>query len=495
MLASLRQLPRRLLHGGAAGDAGAAGGRHIASNVVVQLIARGISMPISIVTVSLAARTLDPEGFGVWTAVGAFVGIFAVLTDLGFTTVAMQKMAADPKRESAWLGALAGARMALSLVALAVCAIAIPLFLDGDDQAHLAAWIMSLTILATGANALMAVFNSRLRAGLALSFSVLQSFIWLGVCIVFFTVGADVVDFAIAYVAMLCVIAALQIRATRRNAHIAWREGRALWGEMFKIALPLGIASVLISVYYQIDAVLLFQLADAEEAGIYGAAYRFLAPLLFIPAAVMSSFFPVLSAVYASDPDRVRRLVQIAADYMAVISLPVLAVTVALSDQIIDLLYGPAFADSAAVLPILMLAFVSICYGTLAGFLAPLLNLHWRLALYSGLGAAANIGLNVLLIPRYGALGSAWSTVATEVLTMTLMLGTALVALKLRIRPWRMLATLAVAAVMTATMLALSPLGLVPAGLVGGLVYVGGVLVARIVKLSELNTLRRARET
>ena len=42
----------------------------------------------------------------------------------------------------------------------------------------------------------------------------------------------------------------------------------------------------------------------------YGAAYRFLSPLLFLPAAVMSSFFPVLSAVHEHDPDRVRRLVQ-----------------------------------------------------------------------------------------------------------------------------------------------------------------------------------------
>lgn len=481
------------MHGGAAGDAGEAGGSHIASNVVVQLFARGISMPISIVTVSLAARTLDPDGFGVWTAVGAYVGIFAVLTDLGFTTVAMQKMAAEPERESEWLGALAGARALLSIVAVVICAATIPIFIDDTDQSHLAAWILTLTIFSTGSNALMAVFNSRLRAGLALSFSVLQSFLWLGVCVVFYLVGADVVDFAIAYVAMLVVIAALQIRATRRHAHIALRAGRALWGEMTRVAVPLGIASVLIAVYYQIDAVLLLEMAGAEEAGIYGGAYRFLAPLLFVPAAVMSSFFPVLSAVHERDPARVRRLVQIAADYMAVISLPILAVTIALSDQIVDLLYGPEFAESAAVLPILMIAFVSICYGTLAGFLAPLLNLHWRLALYSAIGAAANVALNVVLIPHYGAVGSAWATVVTEILTMALMLGTALVALRLPIFPWRILRTVLVGAAMTGAMIAAAPLGLIPAGLIGALIYAGGVLGLRIVTPDELRSLRNER--
>lgn len=487
----LRTLPRRFLHGGSAGDAGKAGGRHIATNIGTQLALRLISMPISIVTVSLAARTLDPDGFGVWTAVGAFIGIFGVLTDLGLTTVAMQKMAAEPEREAEWLGAMAGLRLALSFVAAALCAITVPLFLDGEDQAHLAAWILTLTIFSTGANALMAVFNSRLRAGLALSFGVVQSVLWLIVCVVFYVLGANVVDFALAYVGVLTVIAALQIQATRRFAHIAWRAGRELWRPLMRLAVPIGISGIAVSIYYQIDAVLLLQLADAEETGIYGAAYRFLTPLMFLPAAVMSSFFPVLSAVYARDPERVRRLVQRAAELMAVISLPILAVTIALSDQIIDLLYGAEFAGAADVLPVLMIAFVSICFGTLAGFLAPLLNLHWRLALYSGVGAVANVALNLVLIPKYGALGSAWATVATEGLTMTLMFVTALLALRLTITSWRMLATVLVAAAMTGAMVLTAPLGLIPAGLIGTLLYAGGLLGLRVVQVDELRKLRR----
>jgi O-antigen/teichoic acid export membrane protein len=487
MPARLRTLPRRFLHGGSAGDAGEAGGRTIASNIGTQLIMRLISMPISVVTVSLAARTLDPDGFGVWTAVGAYVGIFAVLTDLGMTTVAMQRMAAEPERESEWLGALAGMRLLLAFGAAALCAALVPLFLD---TGHAAAWILTGTIFSSGGSALMAVFNTRLRAGLALSFSVLQSFMWLGVTIAFYLLGASVVAFAIAYMLVLVVICTLQLQATRRYAHIAWRAGRALWKPLMRVAVPLGIASILITIYYQIDAVLLLQLSSSREAGIYGAAYRFLAPLLFLPAAVMSSFFPVLSAVHEHDPDRVRRLVQRAAELMTVISLPILAVTIALSDQIVHALYGDQFARTAEVLPVLMIAFVSICFGSLAGFLAPLLNLHWRLALYSGIGALANVGLNVWLIPQYGALGSAWVTVVTEVLTMTLMLGTALLTLRLRVQPWRLLGTLAVAVAMTGAMELLSPLGFVAAAILGGLLYVAGLFALRVVRVDELRALR-----
>jgi O-antigen/teichoic acid export membrane protein len=142
-----------------------------------------------------------------------------------------------------------------------------------------------------------------------------------------------------------------------------------------------------------------------------------------------------------------------------------------------------------------MLAFVTICYGSLAGFLAPLLGLQWRFALYTTIGAAANVGLNVALIPRYGAYGSAWVTVATETLTMTLMLATSLRKLRLRLRIGRILRTLLLAAGMTGVMALTAFLGLIPAGLIGVLVYVGGLFALRIVNRDELRMLRHPGET
>lgn len=493
MLTRAMALPRRLLAGGAAGDAGDAGGRHIISNVAVQFLARGLTMAMSVVTVSLTARTLDPAGYGVWNGVSSYVGLFAVLTDLGLTTAAMQRMAAEPERESEWLGALASARIALSAAAMVICIVSIPLLLTDAGSSHAVAVILTTTILSSGATTLMAVFQSRLRSGLVLSFTVLQGILWLGAVLALAASHASVVAFAIAYAALAAFIALLQVHTTRRLAHIAWRAGRSLWRPLLRVAIPLGIASIFITVYYQVDSVLLLQISGQHEAGIYGAAYNFLGPLGFLPAAVMSSFFPVLSAVHPSDPLRVRRLVQICADLMGAISLPILAGTIALSSEIVHLLYGASYEHTAGLLPILMVAFVSICFGSLAGFLAPIVGRQWRLALYSGVGAAANVALNLALIPSYGAYGSAWATVATELLTMVLMLGTSLHALKLRLSPWRLLRTLALAATMTGVMVLARPLGLVPAAIAGAVFYGVGVFAARIVDLDRLRALRAER--
>ncbi len=483
------RLPRRILHGGAAGDAGSAGATLMASNVVIQVGARFATYAIGIVTVALTARTLKTAGYGVWSGVGSYTGLFGVLTDLGFSTVATRHMAAEPEREAEWVGALVWVRIAVSATVAGACAISIPFLLRSTGHSHTVAYIMTAQMLANCAASLLAVFQSRLRAGIGLSFTVLQYFIWLGAVLTLHLTGASVVAFALANTLLLFFIAALQIAVSRRAVHIAWRAGLRLWRQLLRQAIPLGVATVMITVYYQIDSVLLLQIAGARETGLYGSAYQFLSPLMFLPAAVMGSFFPVLSAIQASDPARMRRLVQVCMDVMAAIGLPILAGTLALSGPIIHLMYGPEFARADGLLVIIMVAFVLICFGTMAGSLSVLLGLQWRFAIYTTIGAIANVVLNLVLIPPYGAWGSAWATVATEAITMVLMLSTCLRTMRLRPKAARIVRTVALAAAMTGVMVLARPLGFIPAGTIGLLCYAGGLLALRIINRDELRML------
>jgi len=492
MLAAAKEFTRGMFGRGAAGDAGAAKGRQIASNILAQFGARAILMAMGVVTVSLLARALGPTFYGVWNGTSSYVGLFAVVTDLGFTIAATQRMAAEPEREPEWLGALVLVRLGTSAVVTVVCAASIPLLLGSGHHAHVVALIFTLSALWGSTTAVLVVFQTRLRGGLVLSFTVLQGALWLAAVAVLSASNASIVAFAIANTAVIALVSAIAVVFTGRHANIAWRAGRALCGQLVRKAIPLGLAAVLITIYFQVDSVLLLGIAGAREAGIYGAAYGFLGPLMFLPAAIMSSFFPVLSAVLERDPERGHRLVQVCAELMGAVGLPVLAGGIVLSGPLVHLIFGPHFAQAAGLLPILTLAFVAMCFSTMAGFMAPLLGLQWRQAAYCGIGAAANVALNLILIPSYGAHGSAWATVATEFLTMLLMLIAALRALKMTLVPWRLLRTVALAAAMAGVMYLTRPLGLVPAGLAGVLFYTAGLLVLGIVRPAQLRALGAA---
>lgn len=486
--------PRRRFRGGQAGDAGRAGGRRIAGNAALQLAARVLQVASGLITLPLLARAMGADGFGVYTAGLAYVGLWTSFTEFGLTNAATIKMAADPEHEGAWLGALSSLRTVFALALTVVCVAGIPLFLAGDRDTDVrwVALVFSSLILINGAGAVMAVFMARLRAEVTVALQLLQTTLWLGIVAVLATTGAGPLTVAICWVSLLAVIAVLQVAAARRLASLAWAGTRARWKPLLALALPIGVAGALGSIYYRIDAVLVFHLADAREAGVYGAAYRFLDPLTYFPAAIITAFMPVLAATVGQDRARTRELVQRAAELMVVLGLPAVVTTVVLSGQIVDLLFGDEYARTADVLPVLMVGFLAICLGTLGGYLAPIVGLRWRLAGIAGTCVVVNVVMNVLLIPRHGAVGAAWATAATEALSMVLLLGSSLAALRFRPALGGLARTAFAGGVMLGALLLLEPLGLVVALLGGGLVYAGALLGTGAVARDDLAALRRS---
>ena len=128
----------------------------------------------------------------------------------------------------------------------------------------------------------------------------------------------------------------------RRLATIRIRGSRPLWGELARFALPVGIALTLTFAYGRIDQILVFQIAGTDAAGIYGAMYRILNTLTFLPTAVFTTLFPVLSS---AEPDRMRRLLQLAMEYLAMVSLPIFAFVLVAAEPVIRLLFGPEFVQ------------------------------------------------------------------------------------------------------------------------------------------------------
>jgi PST family polysaccharide transporter len=94
--------------------------------------------------------------------------------------------------------------------------------------------------------------------------------------------------------------------------------------------------------------------------------------------------------------------------------IPLSALVAVLAPFIVSLLYGPAYAASSPMLSVHVFASVPIALGVaqsvwIVNEQRNMIALHRTL-----LGVACNVGLNLLLIPRYGGLGAAVATVAAQ---------------------------------------------------------------------------------
>lgn len=187
-----------------------------------------------------------------------------------------------------------------------------------------------------------------------------------------------------------------------RRGPVARSSGRAA----LAVGLPLGTA------YWRIDVWFVGVLGSAREVALYGAAYRLLDGLL-LPASASSSFIP--GEVASTDPRegwaRMKRLLLFG---LALTTVPAVVV-IASAGAMLKVLFGTEYVPAEHALIVLMIAAVPsvlVIGATQAlGVLRPA-------ALPALMGGAlfCNIGLNLWLIPDYGAAGAAWATLVCQVL-------------------------------------------------------------------------------
>ena len=86
----------------------------------------------------------------------------------------------------------------------------------------------------------------------------------------------------------------------------------------------------------------------------------------------------------------------------------------AFSQELIGIAFGPSYHDSARLLGVLAWALLFILPNAVLTQAAIALNRDRAYAVMATTAAIFNVGLNIWLIPRHGALGASWVTVATE---------------------------------------------------------------------------------
>ena len=169
-------------------------------------------------------------------------------------------------------------------------------------------------------------------------------------------------------------------------------------------------------------AVLLTELSDRflvkfyvglEGAGIYGVAYKFGLPVLLVVRALRLAWAPAVLAV--PDPQEARALCARVTTYFAVVAAFLVLCIAIFAREMILLVTGanaPTYLAGQGVVPLVALAY--LCNG-LYVLLTAGVYAEGRARVLPGIvgaGAAVNIVLNVLLLPRIGFMAAAWNTLA-----------------------------------------------------------------------------------
>jgi O-antigen/teichoic acid export membrane protein len=218
----------------------------------------------------------------------------------------------------------------------------------------------------------------------------------------------------------------------RRNERMAWERGRPsarptpvgrLTMEFWKFASPRSLMGFFSTIVTWIDTILLSSLKATTDAGVYTAATRLIFPANMALTAIIAVIQPQLARFLAKKETRgdARTVYHTATSWLVAASWPFLLVLLVFAPLFLSM-FGQHFVIGASVTMLLAAgSLLNMAIGPIGAVLLMGGHSLWGLFI-SVFSLALNVTLNLILIPKYGMVGSAiaWdaSIVVNNVLPM-----------------------------------------------------------------------------
>jgi O-antigen/teichoic acid export membrane protein len=389
-------------------------GSRAVRNALFILVARSVSRVVSLVVVVRLANALGADGYGRYTTLIAFSALVSVFADLGFNPLYTREAARNPKELGDYLGTLLVLKVALAAVAFAILALALffgaglgSLILPGAALLAMTAYanLLRNTFYAVG----RAEFDAIAIVG---EIAIQAVLIFYGAHIhasVSFYIWAYAASFAFTTIYSLVVINVFRMGRIHLGLDLK------LVRRWLPLALPFAFTFFLTNLYFRADVPILQHFRPFAEVGWYQFAYKPFEALQFIPLAIQVVVYPVLGVYFIGDATRLRLAYERFFKALVLLGWPFTVGTFVLVHPI-NRLFSPSGAFSQSEPSLRILAFGIVFLFANSAFYAMLnaTNRQGLNAWATGLAAAVNIVLNLILIPFYGYLAASATTVVTE---------------------------------------------------------------------------------
>ncbi|TSA46417.1 flippase [bacterium] len=390
--------------------------RRIFYNTLAQSLGKLFAAFLGLVTVAMLTRHLQENGFGQYSTVVAFLGLLAVLSDLGLYLIVVREISKAGTDHSKIISNALGLRLTGSLLALVFGAL-VALVFPYEPLVKTTMFVGIAAFVFSSLNqVLIGIFQKHLVQHLSVIAETIGRAVNLGLVFLFITYNLSLPYFLAALIFGNGVIFFMSVTFARRYEKFSIAWDFAVWKKILIDSWPLVFAVILNLLYFKTDTVILSVFHSEDAVGVYSLPYKILEGLLAFPAMFVGLIMPLLSQTADTAWETFQKYLQGAFEALVLMAIPMIVIAQYYSRPIINLLKGPrTYHDSPALLQILILSAATIYIGTLFGYAVVAVNKQKTMILGYLLGAAVGLTSYFMLIPRYSYWGAAWGTFFTEV--------------------------------------------------------------------------------
>lgn len=391
--------------------------------VALTLLARGATLGLGLVSSVLTARWLGPDGRGLLATLSVVTGMALQFGNPGLHTGNIYFVSRQPHRTAAVLGNT----LVVSWGAGILCGAAAigAVLLRPDLFPGIPTGLLLITCAALPFQFMILLYqNTLLGQGEVALFNLLETgnklitFALLAAWLLLFAGGAA--GAVVLFAALAVANGTISALACGRRTPFRPAFDPGLFVEMIRYGGRVYLACLLAFLVIRSDLLLVNYFLGTGAAGVYSIAVQISDALLLMPVTVGMILLPRVAAEQASGGvETTARILR----HTALLLTGLVVAAAILVGPVVRLCYGPGFEGAAlatlCLLPgIWALGLNGVLMNHFAGRGMPAVTLYAPLA-----GLLVNVGLNLIVVPRYGIAGAALTSSLAYALMLALSLG------------------------------------------------------------------------
>lgn len=391
----------------------------IISNTTWLILEKLVHGTVGLLVMITIGRYLGPEGFGLFNYALSVVMIFATLASLGLDGIVVRELVKRPERRDDILGSAFRMKLLAGLGALLALGVAALLIHGGEARLRTLILIVASGTVFRAFDVFDFWFQSRVQAKFSVFARGLAFLLLSGIKIVLVIAGAPLEAFAWATAADVALAGAgLAVAFLGRERRLPLRNwNTAVARDLLRDSWPLILSGLIIIVFQKIDQLILGHMKGFFDLGVYASAQKLIETWNFLPIIILSSLYPAMVRFKMESDARLNGFVRNILALFYFMNIAAALFLLVFSGGFMRILFGGRFDGAAQPLVILSLGSVFLFSSAVRAQMFLLHNLTIYHT-YDGLiGIAVLVGLNLVLIPRWGATGAAAANAASAMVS------------------------------------------------------------------------------
>lgn len=369
-------------------------------------------------------NAVPASDYGLYFALLNFSFIFNILLDFGLTNYNNRLIAQHPQLLPKYISQLVPIKFAMAIV-FTIIVFTVAISLDYDAYALK---LLGLLCLSQFFSSFLIYLRSNISGLLLFKtdslLSVLDRFIVIVLCSILLWSGILKTEFKIEYFiytqlfAYFISASVAFVICVKKSGFIKLQWNYPFILKIIKDSYPYATLILLMAFYNKADSVMIERILDdgAMQAGIYASAFRLVDAVNMIAYLFSIILLPLFSRIIKNKED-VKPIIKVSFHLLLMLTVCFVILSQFYGYDLMHLMYNKHIEESSEVFSILSICFIPISLTYIFGTLLTANGSLKYLNIVAGLGMFLNIGINLFLIPKFLALGAAYSSLLAQTIT------------------------------------------------------------------------------